>query len=132
MMMMEGFWRRLFYYLIGFFIGCVLVYVMLFKGRDRQPWLPENRIKWTIGHTPLIISPDTRHAVDSLHLTNGQLKNILSKGDVVFGKSQPHAKPYPVYFIRCSQDHYTLESLVSVSYDDSVSTLLQIHVIPHH
>ncbi|MBI3501217.1 MAG: DUF4258 domain-containing protein [Bacteroidetes bacterium] len=89
--------KRIRLYLFGFLIGCVLVYFILLRGKNRSYWLPENRIKEQMLKGNLIYSEHAKCRMKCRNITEEEVKEILKKGSVNFSESHPHDSPCPSY-----------------------------------
>jgi hypothetical protein len=86
---------RLFF--LGFMLGCVLVYLILFRGRNRSYWLPENRVKEKLMKGNLIFTTHALCRMKCRAITEEKVKAILKNGNINFQKSHPHDTPCPTY-----------------------------------
>lgn len=99
---MDKFIHRLKYYLIGFGLGCVMVYAIFYTGDDaRASWLPEGRVLEFIGGTELKVTQ--KHLSCVLECNNMALsdfdKTFFANAKVNFAESSTTRKPCPEYQI---------------------------------
>ncbi len=121
-----GFLRRLRLYGLGFLLGCVLVYFLLLRGKDRTGWLPERRVKTQIDST-LSISPDIKCVLECNRISEGDLRVILKGSSVNFSESSPQKAPCPIYVLQGKLK--TGEQIkLDVESCDTLSRLLKIHI----
>lgn len=90
-------WPRIRLYLFGFLVGCVMVYFVLFKGRNRGYWLPENRVKEQLMKGNLVFTEHAKCRMTCRGISEEEVKEILKNGSVNFSESHPHDTPCPSY-----------------------------------
>ena len=97
---MKGFGRRLFIYMIGFGLGCIMVWVMFYKDGDRASWLPEDRVLEFLADTEVVISDDLKCQLACENIPATCLDSTFSaKATVNFKKSIKDNKPCPEHCI---------------------------------
>ena len=89
--------RRIRLYLIGFLFGCVMVYFVLFRGRNRSYWFPENRVKEQLMKGNLLFSEHALCRMKCRAISEAEIRDILKNGSVNFRESHPHDAPCPSY-----------------------------------
>lgn len=89
--------HRIRLYIYGFLTGCVMVYFILFRGRDRTYWLPENRVKEQLLKGKLVFTRHAQCRMKCRNITEEEVKEILKNGNVNFSESHPHDTPCPSY-----------------------------------
>lgn len=89
--------RRVGLYSFGFLIGCVMIYFVLLRGRDRSYWLPENRVKDQLMKGTLVFTKHALCRMECRNITKEEVNEILKNGNVNFGESHPHDNPCPSY-----------------------------------
>jgi len=93
---MDGIFKRLKYYGIGFSIG--LVFVIFFFQNRGCSWLPDNRVKNSILDRVLVV-PDSELALMGKYgITKKELSLVLNDGEVLFKESKKEGNP-KVYVI---------------------------------
>lgn len=84
--------KRLFLYLIGFFIGSILVYFMLFKDKSRS-FLPSSIILDSLKANEIIYDQHIECILSCYQISNKNIRQMLDDGDVIFSESQPRETP---------------------------------------
>ena len=84
--------RRLFIYLIGFFLGCAFVYFLFFKGKNRS-FFPSAIVLDSLTSKELLIEKKAACSLACYHVSNQNLKELLADGDVIFSESRPRETP---------------------------------------
>ena len=84
---MVKFSQRLFRFLIGVTIGCLLVYVM-FPNYDWLGWLPGKQIRGNILSRHQTIGTEAQCEANFFAITESEWKSVLNDGSVNFEKSQ--------------------------------------------
>lgn len=91
---------RLKYYLIGFGLGCVIVWATLIRNNDRPSWLPEGRILEFLAKTEVIINDDIKCKLECNAIPTDFLNETFFKhAKVNFEESATQRKPCPEYKI---------------------------------
>jgi len=91
--------QRIFLYGFGFFLGAVMVYFTLIRGKNRLYWLPDNRVKEQILKSKIILSRHAKCMMDCSKISKTDLMKILKEGEVNFAESNIHDAPCPSYAI---------------------------------
>ncbi len=95
-----NFTGRLKYYLIGFGLGCVIVWATLYRNNDRPSWLPEGRILEFLAKTEIIINDDLKCKLECNAIPVDFLNETFFKNATVdFKQSATQRKPCPEYQI---------------------------------
>ena len=98
--MMKGFGKRLFFYLIGFGLGCVLVWAMFYRNRERPAWTPEGRILEFLAKTEIQLNEKSKCQLECYDIDKDLLTSDFWKnGSVKFSESAAKRKPCPEYKI---------------------------------
>ena len=82
--------HRIRLYFFGFLIGSVLVYFILFRGRNHTYWFPENRVKEQLIKGRLFFTEHARCRMQCRGISEEEVKEILYNGNVNFSESHPH------------------------------------------
>jgi len=99
--MSKGFGYRLRFYLIGFGLGCIMVWAMFYKDNDRRLSTPQGRIFGFIEQVEQVYIEKkvtcqlTCYGIDKDFLD----KDFLNEASVDFSKSKVKKTPCPDYFI---------------------------------
>lgn len=95
-----NFTGRLKYYLIGFGLGCIIVWATLYRNNDRPSWLPEGRILEFLAKTEIIINDDLKCKLECNAIPLDFLNETFFKNATVdFKQSATQRKPCPEYYI---------------------------------
>lgn len=89
--------RRFLLFSFGFLIGCVGVYFMLFRGQDRDYWLPGNRVKDQVKNSKVIFSDYALCIMKCRNISEADVQHILLNGDVNFSESDIRNAVCPSY-----------------------------------
>lgn len=89
--------RRIQLFIVGFTLGSVMVYFTLFRGKDRDYWLPENRLKDQVSKSRVIFSDHAKCIMQCRGISETEVNHVLKNGDVNFGESDIHNTPCPSY-----------------------------------
>ena len=97
---MEGLGRRFFFYLIGFGLGCVLVWAMFYRNSSRPAWLPEGRVLEFLEEHEVQISDDLNCKLDCYTIPHDFMNEAFWEAATVnFKESATERKPCPEYKI---------------------------------
>lgn len=97
---MKGFGRRLFIYMIGFGMGCVVVWAMFYRNGDRASWLPEGRVLEFLADTKVQISDELKCQLECQNVSETFLDSTFwANAEVDFDKSVKDRKPCPEHCI---------------------------------
>jgi hypothetical protein len=88
--------QRLFRFLIGVTIGCLLVYVM-FPNYDWLGWLPGKQIRGNILSRHQSISTKAQCEANFFAIAESEWKSVLNDGSVNFEKSQTKGEDKTYY-----------------------------------
>ena len=115
--------QRIRLYLYGFIIGAVLVYFLLFKGKDRTFWLPGNRVKEQVDKSTFRFSEHAKCILECKNITEEEVREVLKNGDVNFSESDTHGVPCPSYAIEGTSHNKKLRVLLTVFERDSTAEI---------
>lgn len=119
--------KRLRLYFIGFIIGCVLVYFMLFRGTDRSYWLPANRVKEQVRKSQFRYSERVECNMKCRKITHAEVEEILRNGEVNFSESDTRGAIVPSYAIEGKTSaNKNLRVLVTIFERDSVAEITTV------
>ncbi len=116
--------QRIRLYLVGFLIGCVLVYFLLLRGVNRTYWLPANRVKEQVHKSTFTFSEHAKCILACKNISEEEVKEILKSGDVNFSESDTHGVPCPSYALEGkTTSNKSLRVLVTVFERDSTAQI---------
>ncbi|PWH86940.1 hypothetical protein [Brumimicrobium oceani] len=116
---MQGIWKRLRYYLIGFLIGTIFVSI-LFKDRGCS-WTPTNRVKNSIQDKIIVFPENQIQSLNQLGLNKDNIYRFLVNADVDFSNSLKDKFP-KVYIVENNDSiHQRLQFSL---YEDSYITVV--------
>ena len=118
--------QRIRLYVYGFLIGCALVYFILFRGRNRTYWLPENRVKEQLRKGNLIYSEHAQCRMKCRHISEEEVKEILKNGNVNFSESHPHDSPCPSYALEGTTSAKRNERIIFSSCDTLTTKVVTV------
>jgi hypothetical protein len=84
--------KRLFLYLVGFFLGSVLVYILFFKDKSRS-FFPSAIVLDTLQSSSMEIDKKAECVLSCYHIHASDIKEMLAEGEVNFSESSPREKP---------------------------------------
>ena len=94
-----GFKYRFAYYLVGFVIGCFFV-ALVFSGKDtRCNYFPNARVLNDLRSKPFVYSAKAQEILNQKWVTETDVKNTLTYGDVDFDQSNVELKKGKLYII---------------------------------
>lgn len=94
-----GFKYRFAYYLVGFIIGCFFV-ALVFSGKDtRCNYFPNARVLNDLRSKPFVYSAKAQEILNQKWVTETDVKNTLTYGDVDFDQSNVEVKKGKLYII---------------------------------
>jgi hypothetical protein len=94
-----GFKYRFAYYLVGFVIGCFFV-ALVFSGKDtRCNYFPNARVLNDLRSKPFVYSAKAQEILNQKWVTETDVKNTLTYGDVDFDQSNVEVKKGKLYII---------------------------------
>ncbi|MBI4931565.1 MAG: DUF4258 domain-containing protein [Bacteroidetes bacterium] len=82
--------KRIRLYIYGFLIGCVMVYFILLRGRNRSYWFPENRVREQLMKGNLVFTEHAQCRMKCRAISEEEVREILKNGNVNFSESHPH------------------------------------------
>lgn len=119
---MQGFWRRLKFYLVGFTVGLIFVY-FFFQNRGCS-WTPQNRVKNAILDKVLVIPDSEKEAHPELAKLDGaDLLEFLAQGEVDFSESKKDQDVYPKAYVLEREDSVPTRLQFNL-YEDSYVTVI--------
>ena len=120
--------KRILIYLLGFLIGCVVVYFSLFRGKDRTYWLPSNRVREKLMQKKLFFPENTLCKMKCRGIEEQEVKDILKNGDINFSESDVHDAPCPSYALEGIGTKNKKVRVVFTSFDSitQVSTAINL------
>ena len=84
--------KRIFLYLIGFFFGSVLVYLLFYRS-DGHSFLPSSIVLDTLKSKEFIFEKKAECQLLCFSVVKGDIKKLLKDADVNFSESRPHDNP---------------------------------------
>lgn len=84
--------KRLFLYLIGFFLGSVLVYFLFFRDKSRS-FFPSAIVLDTLQSKELTIEKKAECFLSCYRINRSNIKELLAEGEVNFSESSPRETP---------------------------------------
>ncbi|MCB0431241.1 MAG: hypothetical protein H6585_01030 [Flavobacteriales bacterium] len=97
------FLRRLQFYLIGVFLGCGLVYVLVLRDRKAPAWMPSDIIRSQLDTIPFGMDPKVECLLKCIALDSAAFRHAAATSEIDFSQSQPQADPCPVYRLNVKQ-----------------------------
>ena len=94
---------RIGYYLAGFIIGLLLLFFFLGGKKASCDYGPNARVLKQLRSKEQVIAPNVMLAIQQAGLDSNAIEQLLLKGDVLFGESEPRREPCPFYMVQ-SQD----------------------------
>lgn len=91
--------HRLGFYLGGFSIGLVFLMFFLSGKKTSCAYGPNARVLKNLSSKTLIINRETQHKLMALKIDSLQIREVLKKGKVNFGKSETDLEPCKRYVI---------------------------------
>ncbi|MBD81350.1 MAG: hypothetical protein CL840_20705 [Crocinitomicaceae bacterium] len=126
--------RRFLIFGIGFLLGCVLVYVTMFKGTDREfygSWLPEGRVLKKIKFSLDQSSSGYKCILEKSGVFDSEFEQLLESGDIDFEKSSTD-KTVKRYFISSEVDESrTIVTEIALRRDSAWITQIGISTLSH-
>ena len=98
-------WRRWRAYLIGVGLGCLIVYITLIRGRDRDFdfWFPGPRVLTELAEGIDLEDDQTRCFMNCYQIFESDLEFLWENGNVDFSKSKVRGNPQ-IYFVNTELD----------------------------
>ena len=116
--------KRVFYYLIGFSIGGIVVY-FIWTGKDVSfDYGMDARTLKQIRIREKVYTPEAQGVLQKNNLDSITVNAILKNGDVDFGKSKQRIKPCPEYYITGKDSLSNIHLYVKRC--DSIATIQKI------
>jgi hypothetical protein len=91
--------RRILLFSAGIFLGTVMVYFTLIRGRNRTYWLPGNRVKELIQKSKIVYSAHAKCIMDCWRIDIENVRVIIKNGDVNFKESNARNTSHPSYAV---------------------------------
>lgn len=91
---------RIGYYLAGFIIGLLLLFFFLGGKKASCDYGPNARVLKQLRSKEQLIAPNVILALQQAGLDSNAIGQLLLKGDVIFGESEPHREPCPYYTVQ--------------------------------
>ncbi|GGG98018.1 hypothetical protein GCM10011416_15120 [Polaribacter pacificus] len=118
--------KRVWYYLIGFTLGSIVVY-FIWTGKEVSfDYGPDARTLKTIRIREKIYSDDANQTLKLNRLDTTAINYILQNGDVNFSKSDQRAKPCATYYIEGEFQDKLIDLIIVRC--DSTSTIEKVLV----
>ena len=118
--------KRIFYYLVGLSLGSIAVYFFWQKKNATFDYGMDSRTLKTIRIKKRLFSEDAKTAMLKFNIDTLKISNILTNGDVDFGKGKPRQTPCAEYFITGNNELENISLLVIRC--DSTATVNKIMV----
>ena len=118
--------KRIFYYLVGLSLGSIAVYFFWQKKNATFDYGMDSRTLKTIRIKKRLFSEDAKTAMLKFNIDTLKISNILTNGDVDFGKGKPRQAPCAEYFITGNNELENISLLVIRC--DSTATVNKIMV----
>jgi len=119
---MKGFGKRLIYYLFGFGLGCIVVWVTLIKDRNRPAWMPEGRVLESLVEKDISISGKIKCQLECNNISLDFMDSIFWKNAAIdFSKSATKRKPCPEYYIKSKTKNGKIFIVFVENCDDDAS-----------
>ena len=104
-----SFLKRLYYYSTGFIIGIVFLFFIFNGKRTSCNYGPSARVLDNIVSKELVVKSN----FDSINTDD--LIDIISKGKVIFNKSEPNQEPCSVYFIESNSKSFVITNCKEIA-----------------
>lgn len=113
---MKGFWKRFKIYLIGFSIGCLMVF--FFFGNRGCSWLPSNRVMNSILSKVIVVQQSELDEASQNGISQDDIIQYLNTGDIEFGESEKSEFPkfYKMSFEKDGKTHFGQFSIMDESF----------------
>ncbi len=100
--------KRFGYYAIGLSLGIVVV-IFIWKGKDVSfDYGMDARTLKSIRKKALVYSENASKSMEQLKIDSIAIRNVLTTGDVNFGKSNPRKTPCAEYYVTGKHNEKTL------------------------
>ena len=118
-----GFKYRFAYYLVGFIMGCFFV-ALVFSGKDtRCNYFPNARVLNDLRSKPFVYSDKALEILNQKWVTEKDIKNTLTYGDVDFDQSNLELKKGTLYTIEGKTLHNQAIVLKVVNYAEKAELI---------
>ncbi len=119
--------RRFKLFGIGVLLGSVLVYFMILKDRNIFKG-PQEVIFEKMKHGALVITDNGRCRMNCKNISEDDVKNLMTHGDVNYSESQVHEKPCPFYAVDGkSKDGREIRVVYRLCTNDSLTEVITAH-----
>lgn len=116
---MKGFGKRLFYYGVGFGLGCVMVWVMFYRNGDRPAWMPEGRVLEYLETVEVEVNDELKCKLTCYGISEDFMnEDFWDQATIDFKASDVKKEPCPEYKITAT----TVEGFVLDVYIESCET----------
>lgn len=102
-----NFKQRLVRYLIGFFIGVLIVF-MMFPQYDWLSWVPNKQVMKRVRESSFYIDPVAKCKNECLGIDSNRLQRARNEGKIIFSKSDVKRLP-KTYYMEHEEIGYTLQ-----------------------
>ncbi len=118
-----GFKYRFAYYLVGFVIGCFFV-ALVFSGKDtRCNYFPNARVLNDLRSKPFVYTTKAQEILNQKWVTETDVKNTLTYGDVDFDQSNVELKKGKLYIIEGKTASEQAILLKVINYSEKVELI---------
>ncbi len=114
------FYQRLAYYIFGFGIGMVFLFMILNGKETSCSYFPNARVLKDLRNKPFHYSEDAKEKISQKWLDTSDVKNILTYGDVDFSKSKIKIGTGKLYIVNGKNAQNQPIVLEMVNYSDRV------------
>jgi hypothetical protein len=121
----QALFRRFRLFAFGLLMGCVIVYFMLWRGKNLTGWTPNNRVLEAVRLSEITYTKKAECLRSCLNVTETELTALFdNKGSVDFSNSEVHGV-CPIYLIN-GIDGNDLKVKLSWCSADSTTTILEL------
>lgn len=119
-------YRRVRIYLVGVFLGCILVYFTLIQGRedDLLGWMPKQRVLAELNNPNMLKSDSISCIIDCYQISDTEFKRVFEDGNVRLSQSQTHSNP-KIYAVEW-ENNLNETFLFQFELTDSYSRLISV------
>jgi len=118
--------QRLFYYVIGFVIGLMLLFLFLGEKKTSFDYSPNARVLKNIRIKKRHFSTEAINAMKSFKIDTADISSVLKDGDVDFSKSNTKLDSCKTYFVEGKLTAKTISLFIENC--DSIAKINQIAV----